>query len=193
MQKPRLGDARCKVNAYCLDNDLADEISPGFSIPILRREACLEDDINCSTNVHLVCLSVDRHADVLLLSMEQHGERGGPCSCIGWTKLPRRDAVVCTMLCEKGRKIEIKERTKICGECSSLDGAEDRRKDARKLEKELFVVARDPCPPWVYVCTKGEGYKVIEFSIEGWIGRGCLEKRWWGRGRWEVREKKTLC
>lgn len=76
MQKPRLGDARHKVNAYCLDNDLADEVSLGLSIPILRREACLEDDINCSTNVHFVCLSIDGHADVLLLSMKQHGERG---------------------------------------------------------------------------------------------------------------------
>jgi hypothetical protein len=83
MQKPWLGDARYKINAYCLDNDLANDISLGFSIPILRGEACLEDDINCSTNVHFVCLSVDRHTDVLLLSMEQHGERGGPCSCIG--------------------------------------------------------------------------------------------------------------
>lgn len=193
MQKPWLGDARCKINAYCLDNDLADEISLGFSIPILRREACLKDDINCSTNIHFICLSVDGHADVLLLSMEQHGERGGPCSCIGRAKLPRCDAVVCTMLCEKSRKVEIEKRAKICGECSSLDGAEDRSKDTRKLEKELFVVACDLCPPWVYVCTKGESYKVIKFCIEGWIGRGCVKKRWWGLGRWEVGEKKTLC
>lgn len=84
------------------------------------------------------------------------------------------------MLCEQSRKIEIDERAKICGECSSFDGAEDRRKDAGKLEKELFVVASDLCPPWVYVCTKGEGNKVIKFCIEGWIGRGCLKKRWWG-------------
>ena len=83
MQKPWLGDARRKVNAYCLDNNLADEISLGFCIPILGREACLEDDINCSANVHLVGLPVDRYAYVLLLSMEQRGERGGPCGCIG--------------------------------------------------------------------------------------------------------------
>jgi len=82
VQKPWLGDARCKVNAHCFDNDLADEVSLGFGIPILRREACLKDSINCSANVYLVYLSVDRHANVLLLSMEQHGERGGPRSCV---------------------------------------------------------------------------------------------------------------
>jgi hypothetical protein len=193
MQKPWLGDARYNINAHCLDDGLADDISLGFSIPILRREACLEDDINCSTNVHFVCLSVDRHADVLLLSMEQRGERGGPCGCIGWTKLPGCYAVVCTMLCEESGKIEIEERAKICGECPSLNVAKDGRKDARKLEKELFVVTSDLCPPWVYVCTKGEGYKVIKFCIESWIGRRCLKKRRWGRGRREVGEKKTLC
>jgi len=94
---------------------------------------------------------------------------------------------------EKVRKIVIDERTKIRGECSSLDGAEDRGKDACKLEEELFVVACDLCPPWVYVRPKGEGYKVIKFCIERWTGRRCLKKRWCRRGRWEVGEKKTVC
>jgi len=82
MQKPRLGDTRCNVNAYGLDNDLTNEVSLGFSFPILGREACFEDDVNCSTNVIFVYLSVDKHANVLLLSMKQHGERGGACSCV---------------------------------------------------------------------------------------------------------------
>jgi hypothetical protein len=173
-----LGDARRKINTHGLDNDLANEVSLGFSIPILRREACFKDDIDCSTDVYFVYLSVDRHANVLLLSVEQHGKRGGPRSCVGRTKFLRCDAVVCTVLREKGRKVVIDERTEIYGEYSSLDGAEDGRKDARQFEEELFVVARDPCPPWVYVRTKGEGYEIIELRIQGWIGVGCLEKRW---------------
>ena len=47
------------------------------------------------------------------------------------------------MLCKKSRKVEIEERSKICNQRSSLDGAEDGGKDAGKLEKELFVVACD--------------------------------------------------
>jgi hypothetical protein len=85
------------------------------------------------------------------------------------------------MLREESRKIEIEERAKIRGECSGLDVAKYGGEDARKLEKELFVVASDLCPPWVYVRTKGEGHKVIKFCIEGWIGRRCMKKRWWGR------------
>jgi len=84
------------------------------------------------------------------------------------------------MLREKGGKVVIDERTKIYGERSCLEGAEDRRKDTRKLEEELFVVARNLRPPWIYVRTKDEGYKVIEFCIKRWIGRGRLKKRWCG-------------
>jgi len=74
MQKPWLCDARGNVHTHRLDNDLANEVSLGFGIPVLRREACLEDNVDRCTNVDLVYLSVGRHADVLLLSMEQHGE-----------------------------------------------------------------------------------------------------------------------
>jgi len=97
------------------------------------------------------------------------------------------------MLREKGGKIVIDERTKICGEYSSLDGAEDGGKDAGEFEEELFVVARDLCPPWVYVRAKGEGYEIIELRIQGRIGVGRLKKGWSGRRRWEVGEKKALC
>jgi hypothetical protein len=73
MQKPRLCDTRHNVHTYRLDNDLAKEVSLGFGIPVLGREARLEDNVNRRTNVDLVYPSVARHADVLLLSMEQHG------------------------------------------------------------------------------------------------------------------------
>jgi hypothetical protein len=181
-----LGDARRNVNAYGLHNDLANEVPLRFSIPVFRRQTCLKDDINCSTNVYFVYLSVDRHANMLLLSMEQHGERGRSRSRVGRTKFPRCDAVVCTVLREKGRKIMIDERTKIHREYPVLDSAEDGRKDARKFNEELFVIACNPCPPWVNVRTEGECYKIIELSIQGWIGRGCLEKRRCRRGRREM-------
>lgn len=165
MQIPWLGDARCKVYRYSLDNYLANEVSLSFSIPIFRRETCFENDINCGTHVYLVHLSVNGHTNVLLLAMEQHGKRGGPGGGIGRTKFPRRSAVVYTMLREEGRKIVIDERAKICGECSGLERTEDRGKDGGEFEEELFVVTCDFCPPWIDVCTKGKGYKIIELCI----------------------------
>jgi len=87
MQEPGLCDARRKVHAHRLDNDLADEVSLGLSIPIFRRKTCLENYIDRSTHVHFVYPSVDRHTNVLLLSMEQHGERGGPCGGIGRSQI----------------------------------------------------------------------------------------------------------
>jgi hypothetical protein len=160
-----LGDARRQVNAHCLDNDLANEVPLGFSVPIFRRKARFKDDVDCGTNVYLVYLSVDRHANVLLLSMEQDGKRGGPGGRVGRTEFARRDAVVRTMLREEGGEVAIDERTEIHGERPGLDGAEDGRKDAGDFEEELFVVARDLCPPRVYVRAKGEGYEIVELRI----------------------------
>ena len=41
-------------------------------------EARFQDDVDRSADVDLVYLSVEGHDDVLLLSVEQHGERGEP-------------------------------------------------------------------------------------------------------------------
>ena len=49
MQKPWLGDARSNVYAYGLDNELAKEVSLCLGVPIFGREACFENDVNCST------------------------------------------------------------------------------------------------------------------------------------------------
>jgi hypothetical protein len=125
--------------------------------------------------------------------MEQHGERGRPRSRVGRTKFARCDAVVRTVLREKGGQIVIDERTEIHREYPGLNSAEDRRKDARKFDEELFVVACDLCPPWVDVRTEGEGYEIVELSIQGWIGLGCLEKRRCRRGRGEMWEEEALC
>ena len=144
MQKPWLGDARRKVYTHRLDNDLANEVSLGFGIPIFRRETRFEDNVERSADVDLVYLPVDGHADVLLLSMEQDGERGGPRSGVGGAKFARGDAVVCAVLREEGREIVIDESAEICGERSSLERADDRGKDAGELDEELLVVACDP-------------------------------------------------
>ena len=146
MQKPWLSDARRKVYAHRLDNDLADEVSLGLSVPIIGREARFEDDIDRSTDIDLVYLSVEGHADVLLLSVEQHGERGGPGSGVGGPEFPRGDAVVCAVLREEGGKVMVGEGAEICGERSSLERAQGRREDARELDEELLVVARDLVP-----------------------------------------------
>jgi hypothetical protein len=147
VQKPWLCDARRNVYAHRLDNDLANEVSLGFGIPIFGRETGFEDNVDRSTDVDLIYLSVDGHTDVLLLSMEQHGERGGPRGCIRRANFPRCDAVVCAVLREEGRKIVIDECAEICGECSSLERADDGGKDARELDEELLVVTCDLCPP----------------------------------------------
>ncbi len=77
VQKPWLRDVLRQVYAHRLDNHLADQVSLGLGFPILRREARFQDDVDRSADVDLAYLSVEGHADVLLLSVEQHGERGG--------------------------------------------------------------------------------------------------------------------
>ena len=68
------------------------------------------------------------------------------------------------------------EGAEICGERSSLEGAQGRREDAHELDEELLVVARDVGPPWVYVGRDvGEGYEVVELRVQRWAGRGV---RW---------------
>ena len=153
----------------------------------------LKDDIDRSADVNFIYLPVDRHADMLLLSMKQHGERGGTRSGVGRTQFPRRNAVVCAMLREEGGEIMVDERAEIDSTCSRLERAEDGRKDTCELDEELLVVTRDPCPPWVYVGTKGECYEVVELRVERWIRRGGLEERGCGRRRCEVREKEAIC
>jgi hypothetical protein len=69
------------------------------------------------------------------------------------------------VLREKGRKVVIDEGAEICGECPSLERANDRREDAREFDEELLVVTCDLCPPWVYVCAKGESYKIVELRV----------------------------
>ena len=51
MQKPWLCDVRHTVDTHRLDNDLANEVSLGFGIPVLRIEAFLEDNVDRCTNV----------------------------------------------------------------------------------------------------------------------------------------------
>lgn len=97
------------------------------------------------------------------------------------------------MLREKGRQIVIDERTEVRREHPSLDGAKDGRKDARKFEEELFVIACDLRPPRVDVRAEGEGYEIVELCVQGWIGRGCLEKRRCRCGRREMGEQEALC
>lgn len=125
MQKPWLGNPRCKVYAYRLDDDLANDVSLGLGIPVLGRETRFEDNIDRSADVHFIYLPVNRHADMLLLSMKQHGERCGTRSSVGRTKFPRRNAVVCGMLREEGGEIMVDERVEIDCTCSRLESAED--------------------------------------------------------------------
>ena len=107
MQKPWLGDPRCNVYAHGLDNELAKEVSLCLGVPIFGREACLEDDVNCSTDVHFVDLSVNGHAHVLLLPVEQHRKRRGPCSGIRRTEFARSGTIVDAVLLEQDGKMVI--------------------------------------------------------------------------------------
>jgi hypothetical protein len=124
MQKPRLSDARSNVYAYGLDNELPKKVSLCLGVPIFRREAYLEDDVNCSTDVHFVDLSVDGHAYVLLLPMEQHRKRRGPCSGIRRTEFARSSTIVDAVLLEQDGKMVIDERAEICSKYSRLQHAE---------------------------------------------------------------------
>jgi hypothetical protein len=49
-----LGDARCDIYAYCLENDFTNEKSFGLSVPIFRGETRLEKNIDCSANVFFI-------------------------------------------------------------------------------------------------------------------------------------------
>jgi hypothetical protein len=121
VQKPWLRDAPRQVYAHRLDNHLADQVSFGLGFPILGREARFQDDVDRSADVDLAYLSVEGHADVLLLSVEQHGERGGPGGGVGGTEFPRGDAVVCAVLREEGGEVVVGEGAEICSERFSLE------------------------------------------------------------------------
>ena len=66
------------------------------------------------------------------------------------------------------------EGAEICGERSILECAQVRREDARELDEELLVVARDLGPLGLRR-REGEGYEVIELRVQRWAGRGV---RW---------------
>jgi len=84
-------------------------------------EARFQDDVDRSADVDLIYLSVEGHADVLLLSVEQHGERGGPGGGVGGPEFPRGDAVVCAVLREEGGEVVVGEGAEICSERFSLE------------------------------------------------------------------------